>query len=100
MFLFFLRRCRVISFRVPDDLYEEFDRKCQGEEVSQTIKLRELVDGACHEKIEESNVDAKPLVNVIHIEDDVLEKVVTTDSKRKSWFPLDSSPLFGKRGDG
>ena len=35
---------KVISFRVPDDLYDEFERKCKDGEVSLTVKLREFVD--------------------------------------------------------
>ena len=39
---------RVISFRIPDALYEELDRKCRDEEVSMTVMLREMVDTLCH----------------------------------------------------
>lgn len=89
-------RSRVVSFRIPNDLYDEFDRRCQHEGVSTTARLRELVDGACRENVEESNVDAKPPVNVIDVEGEKLERVTNTNSKAKSWFPLDFSPLFGK----
>ena len=89
-------RSRVVSFRVTDDLYEEFDRKCQSEGISQTVNIRELVDGACLEKVEKPDTDGRPHVNVIHIEDGKVEKVINADSKKNSWFPLDFSPLFGK----
>lgn len=39
---------KVISFRVPDDLYEEFEKRCHDEGVSPADKLREFVDSICY----------------------------------------------------
>ena len=88
---------RVISFRIPDDLYDEFNQRCKEEEVSMTVKLRELVDSVCHQT--EVDTSDKAPVKVIHVEGEKLDKVTGTNFKKKSWFPLDFSPLFGKRGD-
>lgn len=85
---------KVISFRIQDDLYDEFEQKCLDEEVSLTVKLRELIDTACHPS--ELDTDDKAPVKVIKVDGDKLEKVAGKDSKKKSWFPLDFSPLFGK----
>lgn len=88
---------KVISFRVDDDLYKEFDRKCNEEEVSPAIKLRELVDSAYHERIKEQDAKQEAQVKVIKVEGEMADKVKGTKSDTKpSWFPLDFSPLFGK----
>ena len=85
---------RVISFRVPDDVYGKFEQKCKDEEVSPTVKLRDFVDSVCHAtKVDR---DDKVGTKVIDVEGEKLEKVTETDSKKNSWFPLDFSPLFGK----
>ena len=89
-------KSKVISFRVPEELYKELDRKCKDEGVNQTVKLRELVDDVCHDKVEKPEPSGKTQVKVINVEGDKLEKVTRKDSKKKSWFPLDFSPLFGK----
>ena len=47
-------RSKVISFRVSDNVYQEFEQKCIDEGVSQTVKLREFVGYACNETVEES----------------------------------------------
>ncbi|MFC2072588.1 hypothetical protein ACFLUU_07825 [Chloroflexota bacterium] len=39
---------KVISFQVPDDLYEEFEKRCRNEGVSPADKLREFVDSVCY----------------------------------------------------
>lgn len=83
---------KVISFRVSTDLYEKFERKCRDEEISPTAKLKELVESSCHST--EDDTKEKAQVKVIHVEGEKLEKV--TGAKRKSWFPLDFSPLFKK----
>jgi hypothetical protein len=83
---------RVISFRVSKDLYDKFERKCKDEEVSPTVRLREFVEGQCHPT--EVDADDKAQVKVINVEGEKLEKV--TGLKKKSWFPLDFSPLFRK----
>jgi hypothetical protein len=67
---------KVISFRVSRDLYEKFERKCREEEVSPTVMLNDFVESLCHST--------------------KVEKVMVTDLKKKSWFPLDFSPLFGR----
>lgn len=85
---------KVISFRVPDDLYDEFEQKCKEEKVSLTVKLRELIGTACHPG--EVDTEDKVPVKVIEVEGDTLEKIAGRDSKKRSWFPLDFSPLFGK----
>ena len=49
-------RSRVVSFRVPDDLYEEFERKCKDEGASPAIRLREFVESECHPiKVEDTD---------------------------------------------
>jgi len=83
---------KVISFRLPKELYEKFDQQCEDEEVSITVKLRQLVDSVCH--YTEVDTEGKAPVKVIEVEGDKLEKV--TDTRVKSWFPFDFSPLFGK----
>lgn len=91
---------RVISFRVPDDRYKEFERKCQDEEINPTAKLREYVDSVCHQdtpgNTQSSGDNNKAQVKVIEVEEEKVDKVSGKDSKKKSWFPLDFSPLFGK----
>jgi hypothetical protein len=89
-------KSKVVAFRVSDDVYQEFEQKCKDEGVSQTVKLRELVDGVCHDKVEKPELSGETQVKVINVEGDKLEKVTRKDSKKKSWFPLDFSPLFGK----
>ncbi len=39
---------KVISFQVPDDLYEEFEKRCHNEGVSPADKLREFVNSICY----------------------------------------------------
>jgi hypothetical protein len=85
---------RVISSMVSKDLYEKFARKCREEEVSPTVRLRELVKGQCHHT--EGNEGEKAQVKVIDVEGEKLDNVTETNDKKKSWFPLDFSPLFGK----
>jgi hypothetical protein len=87
-------RSKVISFRVSDNVYQEFEQKCIDEGVSQTVKLRELVGDACHETVEESNTVNEARVEVIEVESEKLEKV--TNTRVKSWFPFDFSPVLGK----
>lgn len=87
-------RSKVISFRVPVDLCEEFEQKCKDEDISVTNRLRELVESECHAtKVAEDN---EAQVKVIHVDAEKVDKVIETDSRKKSWFPLDFSPLFGK----
>ncbi len=74
-------RSKVISFRVPNDLYEEFEQKCRDEEVSPTIKLREFVDNMCYPTKVDTSDDAK---------------VTVTKPEKQSWFPIDFGPLFRK----
>ena len=88
---------KVISFRIPDELYDEFNQRCKEERVSMTDKLRELVDSVCHQT--DMDTDDKAPVKVINVEGEKLDKVTVINFKKKSWFPLDFSPLFGKRGD-
>ena len=83
---------KVISFRVPSDLYLEFERKCKDEDVQPTTKIREFVEGTCHAE----GVDSQPQVKVINVGADKVDKVIVMDPKRKSWFPFDFSPLFSK----
>lgn len=85
---------KVISFRVPEDLYIEFEGKCRDEGVSPATKLREYVEDVCHTTTNEVIID-EPQVKVIEVDGEVADKVANADSK-KSWFPLDFSPLFGK----
>ena len=85
-------RSRVVSFRVPDDLYEEFEQRCKDEGVSPTVKLRELVESVCHPTKVDTDNEAQ--VKVINVEGEKVD--IVTSSKKKSWFPLDFSPLFGK----
>ena len=40
-------KSRVVAFRVPNDVYKEFERKCKNEEIRPTMKLRELVVSSC-----------------------------------------------------
>lgn len=89
-------RSKVISFRVPDNVYQEFDKKCRDEGVSHTVKLRKLVDSACHHTVEELDTEPKAQVKVINVDGEKVDKVIETNSKKTSWFPLDFSPLFGK----
>ena len=82
--------------RIKDDmqdLYEEFEQKCEDENISVTNRLRELVESECHAT--EVAADNEAQVQVIHVDVEKVEKVTETD-KKKSWFPLDFSPLFGK----
>ncbi len=85
---------KVISFRVPNDIYDEFEQKCKDEGVSPTARLREYVDSVCNPT--EVDKDTGLQVKVINVEGEKVDKVSATDSKKKSWFPLDFSPLFGK----
>ena len=85
---------KVISFRVPEDIYEVFESKCSDEEVSLATKLREYVEDVCHSTTNEVIAD-NPQVKVIEVGGEVADKVSNANSK-KSWFPLDFSPLFGK----
>ena len=90
-------KSKVISYRVSRDLYEEFDQKCQSKGVSPTFKLREPVDSVRHQT--DVDTDDKVPVKVTHVESHTVEKVVRTETKKKSWFPLDLRPLCGKEGD-
>ena len=85
-------KSKVIAFRLPYNVYQEFEKKCKDEGVNLTVKLRELIDTVCHPV--EVNTDDKAQVKVIKVEGEKLEKV--TDTRVKSWFPLDFSLLFGK----
>ena len=87
-------RSRVMAFRVSDNVYRQFEKKCKDEGVSQTVKLRELVDSACHERDGELEAVNDAHVKVIQVKGKQLEKVTNTITK--SWFPFDFSPLFGK----
>lgn len=89
-------KSKVVAFRVSDDVYQEFEQKCKDEGVNQTAKLRELVDGVCHDKVEKPELSGETQVKVINVEGDKLKKITGKDSNQKSWFPLDFSPLFGK----
>ena len=46
-------RSMVISFRIPEDLYEEFERKRKDEGISPAAWLREFVDGVCYKNVDE-----------------------------------------------
>ena len=85
---------KVISFRVPSDVYEQVERKCKEEETSPTVRLREFVEGQCHSA--KVGTDDKAQIKVINVEGTKLEKVTETISEKKSWFPLNFGPLFGK----
>ena len=39
---------KVISFRVPEDLYEEFVEKCESGGIRLSEKLKDFVDNACY----------------------------------------------------
>ena len=70
-------RSRVVSFRVPDDLYEEFERKCKDEGASPAIRLREFVESICHPvKVNKVNTDNKARVKVINVEVEKVGKVI------------------------
>jgi len=86
---------KVISFRVPDVLYEEFERRCRDEDMRTTTKLREFVESICHTS-EEAVLEDAARVKVINVGADKVDKVIAMDSKRKAWFPFDFSPLFRK----
>jgi len=89
-------KSKVIAFRLPHDVYQEFENKCKDEGVSPTVKLRELVDGECSDRVEKLEPSGEAQVRVISVEGKKLEKVTGEGSKKKSWFPFDLSPLFGK----
>ena len=84
----------VISFRVPEDLYKVLEQKCRDEGMSPAVKLWEFVDSVYHPTNLDTDHGAQ--VKVINVEGEKVDKVTATDSKKKSWFPLDFSPLFGK----
>ena len=90
-------RSRVVSFRVPDDLYEEYERKCKDEGVSPAIRLREFVESVCHPtKVEDTdasgnsekpietdkvNTDNEARVKVIKVEGEKQDKVTNKKVK-------------------
>lgn len=37
----------VLSFRVPEEVHERFERRCEDEGLTTSKKLRQLVEGAC-----------------------------------------------------
>ena len=78
-------RSRVVSFRVPDDLYEEYERKCKDEEVSQTVKLREFVASTCHEEVEKPDTGHEPQVKVLHVESEKLDKITKPNVKSSTF---------------
>jgi len=59
-----------------------------------TDRLREFVGSLCHPT--KVDTDDKAQVKVINVEGEQLDKVTETNSAKKSWFPLDFSPLFGR----
>ena len=47
-------RSKVISCRIPENLYEKFEDKYHEERVSQTIKLRKLFHRAYHDDVDKA----------------------------------------------
>jgi len=77
-------KSKVMAFRLPYNVYQEFEKKCKDEGVSQTVKLRELIDGVCHDKVEIPEPTNETQVRVINVEGEKLDKVVEDNSKSKS----------------
>jgi hypothetical protein len=83
---------KVISFRVPENLYEQFERRCKDEGTGMASRLKEFVKSQCYSA--EKDTDEREPVKVIEVEREKLD--VVKDTKKKLWLGLDFSPLFGE----
>jgi hypothetical protein len=50
----------VLSFRVPEEVHERFERRCEDEGLTTSKKLRQLVEGACQAGDTEQGVVIQP----------------------------------------
>ena len=80
----------VITFRVPEEVYEEFKRKCSNDGVKPADRLREFVDKVCYPSQAEDEVASKDSAkpnNILQSElKDVISRIEDIEQKRSQMY--------------